>query len=172
MSVRGDIGGPDAGTRLPPIDATEGPIVVPDAHLLFNAEYTQVGDDLLLTGGDGTSIVISNYFALGAAPMLFSPEGAVMQPHVVSALVGSRVPLQIAQAGQVELDQPIGQVQDETGTVTAIRDGVPVQLAVGDPVFPDWLPKLNIISNSGSIGKFIMLLRSPMMYMPAINPQL
>ena len=30
-------------------------VVVPDAHLLFTAEFSRVGDDLLLTGQDGTT---------------------------------------------------------------------------------------------------------------------
>ncbi len=30
-------------------------VVVPDAHLLFTAEFTRIGDHLLLTGQDGTT---------------------------------------------------------------------------------------------------------------------
>ncbi len=30
-------------------------VVVPDAHLLFTAEFSRIGDDLLLTGQDGTT---------------------------------------------------------------------------------------------------------------------
>ncbi len=30
-------------------------VVVPDAHLLFTAEFDRIGDDLLLTGRDGTA---------------------------------------------------------------------------------------------------------------------
>ena len=37
-----------------PHDAAEGALLtVPDAHLLFSAEFKRVGPDLLLTGDDG-----------------------------------------------------------------------------------------------------------------------
>ncbi len=31
-------------------------VVVPDTHLLFTAEFSRIGDDLLLTGQDGTTL--------------------------------------------------------------------------------------------------------------------
>ena len=120
---------------LPLIEASGGPLVVPDAQLLFTADYTRVGDDLLLTGADGTTLVIANYFALDAAPILFSPDGAMMAPQLVATLVASQTPRLFAQVGEVDTEPPIGQVQDVVGTAAIIRDGVPVELLIGDPVF-------------------------------------
>ena len=77
-----------AGQQLPTIHASGGSLVVPDAHLLFNAEFARLGDDLLLTGADGTTLLIKDYFALDAPPMLLSPSGAMMPPDVVANLVG------------------------------------------------------------------------------------
>ncbi len=45
--------GGGSGAQLPPIQASGASVVVPDAHLLFTAEFSRIGDDLLLTGQDG-----------------------------------------------------------------------------------------------------------------------
>ncbi len=99
-----------SSAQLPPIQATGGSVVVPDAHLLFTAEFSRIGDDLLLTGQDGTVLLIKDYFALDAPPMLLSPLGAMLPAELVAALVGPRAPGQYAQAGAPEGAEPIGQV--------------------------------------------------------------
>jgi hypothetical protein len=78
-------GGSDA--QLPPIQASGASVVVPDAHLLFTAEFSRIGDDLLLTGQDGTILLIKDYFALDVPPMLLSPLGAML-PELAAAFVG------------------------------------------------------------------------------------
>ncbi len=45
--------GLDRGIATFQADGQEGQVVVPDAHLLFTAEFSRIGDDLLLTGQDG-----------------------------------------------------------------------------------------------------------------------
>jgi hypothetical protein len=37
-------------------------IVVPDAHLLFHAEFKRAGDDLKLIGDDGKTFLVADYF--------------------------------------------------------------------------------------------------------------
>ena len=96
-------------------------VVVPDAHLLFTAEFSRIGDDLLLTGQDGTVLLIKDYFALDVAPMLLSPLGAMLPADLVAALVGPRAPGQYAQAGAPEGATPIGQVETLTGGAQADR---------------------------------------------------
>lgn len=125
-----------SGAQLPPIQANGASVVVPDAHLLFTAEFSRIGDDLLLTGQDGTVLLIKDYFALDAPPMLLSPLGAMLSADLVAVLVGPRAPGQYAQAGAPEGAEPIGQVESLSGTAQVTRaDGVTVQLNVGDPVF-------------------------------------
>ena len=125
-----------AGIEATGLEASGGTLVVPDAELLFTATYTRLGADLHLTGESGATLVIANYFALEAPPFLASPGGAVMAPHVVATLVASQTPRQYAQAEPAEEPATaIGEVQDVVGTAAVIRDGVPVALQVGDPVF-------------------------------------
>ena len=92
----------DGFSYLSPIEASGGPVTVPDAHLLFTAEFSRIGDDLLLTGQDGVTLLVQGYFALDAAPMLLSPLGAMLPPDLVALLVGPRAPGQYAQAGAPE----------------------------------------------------------------------
>ncbi len=126
----------NGSSHLSPIEVSGGPVTVPDAHLLFTAEFSRIGDDLLLTGQDGTTLLIQNYFAFDTPPMLLSPLGAMLPPGLVELLVGPRAPGQYAQATEPEGAQPIGQVETLTGGAQATRaDGTVVQLSVGDPVF-------------------------------------
>ncbi len=79
--------GGSGSSYLPPIQANGASVTVPDAHLLFTAEFSRIGDDLLLTGQDGTVLLIKDYFALDAPPMLLSPLGAML-PELAAAFVG------------------------------------------------------------------------------------
>src|SRR5687768_8030394 len=74
-------------------------LTVPDAHLLFNAEFKRTGSDLTLTGPDGQRVVVTDYFKYDKLPTLLSPEGAALQSEIVEALAGSQAPGQYAQAG-------------------------------------------------------------------------
>ena len=127
---------PAVGVSLSPVQAGDGDITVADAHLLFTAEFSQVGDDLLLTGGDGATQIISGYFNLEVPPPLLSPDGAMVSADLIEMLVGPRAPgLQYAQAGGAPVAEAIGQIETLSGNAQVIRAGVAVDLAVGDPVF-------------------------------------
>ena len=43
------------------VDGTEF-ITIPDAHLLFSGDFKRSGDGLRITGEDGKSVLISDYF--------------------------------------------------------------------------------------------------------------
>lgn len=125
------------GSALVLKTSTNGdPVVVPDAHLLFTADFQRSGNDLILTGKDGQVVIIENYFALENPPHLQSPEGAHLFANVAKALAGPLAPGQYAQAGAGEGKEPIGQVETLEGKAYATRtDGTKVELKVGDPVF-------------------------------------
>ncbi len=78
----------NGSSHLSPIEASGGPVTVPDAHLLFTAEFSQIGDNLLLTGQDGTALLIQNHFALDTPPMLLSSLGAMLPLELAAAFVG------------------------------------------------------------------------------------
>jgi hypothetical protein len=111
-------------------------VVIPDAALLFNADFLKADKDLLIIGDDGRRVVVHDYFAHDKRPALASREGATIAGFVVDAIVRQTTPGEYAQAGaQPPAATPIGRVEKVTGTAIAIRNGVPVTLNVGDLVY-------------------------------------
>lgn len=111
------------------------PIVVPDAHLLFNGDFQRAGPDLKIVGADGKSFLIPDYFKAEKRATLLSPEGASLTPEVVEALAGPLAPGQYAQAGQQASDQPaIGRIEQVAGNATIVRNGVAMTANQGDVV--------------------------------------
>jgi FecR protein/Bacterial Ig-like domain len=111
-------------------------VTIPDAHLLFTADFTRKGSDLILTGDDGHKILVPDYFRYDKQPDLVSPEGALLSASLVELLSGSATPGQYAQAaGAPAPQQPIGRVETVSGSASVVRNGVAVDLNVGDLVF-------------------------------------
>ena len=111
-------------------------VTIPDAHFLFTADFKRKGSDLVLTGEDGRKVLVADYFRHEKQPDLASPEGALLSASMVELLSGSATPGQYAQAGGAPAaQQPIGRVETVTGSATALRNGVAVELNVGDLVF-------------------------------------
>ena len=110
-------------------------VTIPDAHLLFHADFKRTGSDLTLIGPDGQRFVVPDYFKIERLPTLLSPEGAALTGDIVAALVGPQAPGQYAQAtAPASAAPPIGRVATAQGGATAVRNGVAVTLNVGDAV--------------------------------------
>src|ERR1700728_313585 len=117
-------------------DSFHGSFVqVPDVELLFTGDFRRAGPDLVLTGRDGRHHLIPDYFAGEKRPALGSPNGASLRPDLVDMLAGSPAPGQYAQAQAIDPSAAIGKVEKVVGTATAMRNGVPVTLNIGDPVY-------------------------------------
>jgi FecR protein len=113
-----------------PVQPDTASVTIPDAHLLF----TRKRSDLVLTGDDGHEILVADYFRHDKQPDLVSLEGALLSASLVELLSGSATPGQYAQAAPVA-QQPIGRVETVSGSATVTRNGVAVDLNVGDLVF-------------------------------------
>jgi len=105
-------------------------VVVPDAHLLFSGNYVRIGSDLIISNAD-QKFVVGNYFKGETRPALTSNDGATLSGQIVDALTGH---VHYAQAGAPAAAQVIGHVLKMSGGATAIRNGVSVELHVGDAV--------------------------------------
>src|SRR5579871_592747 len=107
-------------------------IVVPDARLLFGGDYKQSGFDLILSK-DGHDFTIHDYFRESRHVDLASPDGARLDAKVIDALTAGHI--EYAQASGADTGvKVIGQVTKLTGSATAIRNGVAIELHVGDNV--------------------------------------
>jgi len=117
----------------------EGPsgptVTIPDAHFLFNAEFKRAGSDLILSSDHGKTTVVHDYFASGQRATLLSRDGAAIAPDVVEALAGPLAPGQYAQAGAAQQNvQAIGRVAKVDGNATILRNGVAINVRVGDAI--------------------------------------
>ena len=109
-----------------------GFIKINDAELLFSGNYKREGSDLVISN-DVRKIVVPDYFKGEVRPTLTSRDGATLSGKIVDALTGH---VTYAQAGQQpEPPKEIGTVGKLTGTATAIRNGVAVELKIGDKVY-------------------------------------
>ncbi len=110
---------------------------LPEGGDWLRAEFTQVGDDLVLTLGDGTSLVVAGYFEGTAPPTLVLGADGVLPGDLVSHLAGAAEPVQYAELGAGAVAAPpIGRVTEVTGEVIAVQaDGTVVTLALDDPVY-------------------------------------
>lgn len=138
------------GMALPAPEKAGGDgIVVPDAHLLFNADFSRAGHDLVLRGDDGASFVVHDYFATDARARLLSPEGASLSPEVVAALAGPLAPGQYAQAAPTPAaQQAVGRVATVDGNATIMRNGVAITPQTGDAVLKGDV----LLTTTGSLG--------------------
>lgn len=111
-------------------------VLIPDASLLFKADFHRAGPDLVLTGEDGHRTLVQDYFRTDAPLPLMAPNGAGLQPDVIDLLTGSPAANQYAQAGAAAQSAAgIGTVKTLIGNVSVVRNGVEVTLKVGDVVY-------------------------------------
>jgi VCBS repeat-containing protein len=106
-------------------------IIVADAHLLFTGDFRRSGSDLVISK-DHRQVIIDDYFRTEKRPALASRDGAALSGDVVQALAGE---LQYAQAtAPVSPGLIIGRVSKLAGSATVIRNGVSIELNIGDNV--------------------------------------
>src|SRR5271170_1570646 len=90
-------------------------VLIPDAQLLFTAEFHRAGPDLVLIGQDGHHLLIPGYFSSEIRPALVTASGAGLPPHMVDLLVGSPTPNEYAQAQPATPPDFIGKVEKVIG---------------------------------------------------------
>ena len=104
---------------------------VSDAHLLFSGTYARHGKDLIISD-QMHHLVVPNYFSGNKRPVLVSPEGAPLDAAIVDALTGHA---QYAQAGGNPAGKVVGNIAKMTGSASIVRNGVTIDVQVGDVVY-------------------------------------
>ena len=140
----------DVPTSVAIDNGADGPsATIPDAHLLFTAQFSRAGTDLVLQGEDGKVVVVQDYFAADQRARLLSPDGAALSPQIVEALAGPLAPGQFAQAAATPpAVQAVGRVAVVTGDATIVRNGVAMAANAGDAIL-----KGDVLQTvSGTIG--------------------
>ncbi|MBL6942213.1 MAG: VCBS repeat-containing protein, partial [Rhodospirillales bacterium] len=116
-----------------------GMLTIPGDAWLLKADFSPQGPDLLLSGPDGTQVLIRDFFNLENPPDLLTDTGAMITADLAINLAGPLAPGQSASALDDQLAQAaesIGRVEATDGLVEAIRvDGTKVTLSKGDDIF-------------------------------------
>src|SRR5262245_51408436 len=115
-------------------------LLVEDADLLFNGSYARNGEDLVITGRDGSILVIEDYYMQSTPPDLVTREGAVIAPEIAEFKINNGNFDQMAQAGSggAGLTSPIGKVVSTAGPVTiSHHDGTVESAKKGSLVYSD-----------------------------------
>ncbi|MEE1655513.1 Ig-like domain-containing protein [Microvirga sp. CF3062] len=113
---------------------TKPSILFPDKDILFSADFRRSGADLLLVGNETTAVIL-NYFRDGRRLSITTPEGASLAGATVEALAGSDALGQYAQVSNVTPPQTlIGRIEKVSGSATVLRNGILVELRLGDMV--------------------------------------
>ncbi|MBT6111963.1 MAG: hypothetical protein HOH64_17885 [Rhodospirillales bacterium] len=130
-------------TPIQVLQAHNGELLnIPGEAWLLKADFSPQGSDLLLTGADGSKVLIRDFFNLDAPPDLVTDGGAVISAELAVKLAGPTAPGQFAllengpfnQLAQVS--EPIGSVEAADGLVEVIRiDGTKMSLSKGDDIF-------------------------------------
>lgn len=124
---RSSLGHSDLGQ----LQHSAGAVTVPDAHLLFSGHYERYGTDLIISD-QGHRFVVPTYFHGDKRPLLISPEGAQFDSAIVGALTGHA---EYAQAGGNPAAKVVGHVAKMTGSASIVRNGVAVDVQVGDTIY-------------------------------------
>ncbi|NKB51242.1 MAG: hypothetical protein GKR97_03285 [Rhizobiaceae bacterium] len=113
----------------------DGGYVVDNAELLFAGDVERSGDDLSISYGGETQLII-DYFGSATPPSVSAPNGAFLSPQAINSLAGDPVAGRYAQLTGGGEPVEIGRVLKLDGTATSTSpSGVTNELSVGDPVF-------------------------------------
>lgn len=111
--------------------ASDSHVVIPDDHLLFSGTYARIGNDLIITDANH-KFVVGNYFKGDARVALTSATGATLSAQIVDALTGHTHYAQAAAPAAAA--EVIGHVMKLTGSASVIRNGVAIELHIGDGI--------------------------------------
>jgi VCBS repeat-containing protein len=125
------------------IDVSEAPqhdaelersILFPDKDLLFTANFKRAGADLVLVGSEMSALILG-YFKGERRLGITTSEGAGLKGATIEALVGPDISLRYAQTSDAVIGQtPIGRVEKVSGSVTVLRNGILIEIRLGDTV--------------------------------------
>ena len=134
----------DFGFASHPGDAV---VTVSDAHLLFSGSYARYGRDLIISD-ETKHLVVPNYFHGEKRPLLVSLDGAPLDSAIVDALTGHT---QYAQAGASPAGKVVGNIAKMTGSASIVRNGVTIDVQVGDAVYQSDLLQTGSSSTIGLV---------------------
>lgn len=117
------------------LQAGEPQIGLPDATFVRDADFSRDGQNLVLSGPHGT-VVVEDYFAQTAPPLLSAPDGSSLTPELVQSFL--KTDARYAETGPATASDisPVGAVKEISGEATVTRTNGKVEtLGVGSPIY-------------------------------------
>ena len=116
----------DTGSDVTTLDAgSGGSITIPGGTMLLTAEFSQQGNDLVVEGQDGSTVVVQDYFTVAQSPTLQTAGGAQLPSDLVQKVAHAGAQMQVAQDGAAVGEQPVGTVD----TAATARSSQPAPTA-------------------------------------------
>lgn len=114
---------------------TDNHHIVPGGAWPLKADFIRQGPDLLISGGDGESFLVRDYFFQDELADLHTEGGAVLRGSLIERLAPAPAPAQFAQTSDAGQADVVGRVETVLGEATALRvDGTQISLTAGDPI--------------------------------------
>lgn len=136
-------GSPSAGFQAASWDGA--PV---SAEFLFGADFTRLGNDLVIGGADGAVLVVPGYFS--AEPFdIPADNGGLLKHSSIEKLLTNSTSADVAQTGGEGAEAPIGEVVSLDGGASIQRAGTLLDLNAGDAVFQN---DVVITGPGGSVG--------------------
>ena len=119
-------------------------VMLPSGRFASDAQYSKHGTELHLTGPDGATVIVRDYFLAEPAPDLTTLEGGRHSAELVQSFTPPETAGPYAQATPTVLTaaapnaSPVGQATSTEGTVYVVRtNGVREAIKSGDPIYQD-----------------------------------
>ncbi len=111
--------------------------LIENPELLLEGSYVRDGFDLIITGPDGTVVVVHDYFSFNPPPNLVLASGNGLSPEMVKALLHDRFEgmMFAGPAENTPVLEQIGVVRFASGTVKRINANGEETLKTGDPLY-------------------------------------
>lgn len=110
-------------------------IVLPETDALGQGDILRDGQDLVLQGSDGRSIVIEDYFSALNPPALSTTHGSLLTPELVQSFIKADA-LQYAAQDSATDESPVGSVREVSGDATVTRtDGSSEKITLDTEIF-------------------------------------
>ncbi|MFN3237581.1 MAG: hypothetical protein ACE37D_11030, partial [Pseudomonadales bacterium] len=111
--------------------------LIDNAELLLGGSYARDGFDLVITGADGTVLVVPDYFSFNPPPNLILANGNGLSPEMVKSLLHDRFEgvLFAGPAESLPVLEQIGVVKFASGNVKRINALGEETLQKGDPIY-------------------------------------
>lgn len=111
-------------------------VSLPDGVDLSSLDFTREGQDLVLKGPDGQTLVVEGYFSAADAPVILSPHGGMLSPALVQSFLKAGADVEVAANATANDASPVGEITEMSGHATVTHaDGSRENVTNGTKIY-------------------------------------